>query len=282
MHNYKPLTDLKVVTLALNLPGPLAAKRLVELGATVIKVEPPTGDPFVHYSEKWYQELNGGQQVISLDLKTEQGKKELAKHLSETALLLTAQRPAALERLGLDWTTLHGSHSRLNHLAIVGYPSPKENFAGHDLTYQASLGLLNPPHMPKALLADMTGGEQAATQALALLMGYKSDQKGTFCQLALSESVEYMAQAANYGLTVNKGILSGEFPEYSIYETKKGWIALAALEPHFRKNLQKNLGLEELSKENLTEIIRGRTSSDWVDWANERDIPLAELMHAVI
>jgi len=275
--SYKPLTNTKVVSLALNLPGPLAAKRLLELGATIIKIEPPTGDPLKQYSPEWYEDLNSGQQILMVDLKSEQGQQELAEHLKEADLFLTAQRPAALQRLDLDWKILHEKYPTLNHLAITGYPIPDENTAGHDLTYQASLGLINSPFMPKTLIADMAGGEQAATQSLALLMGSKAGQKGTFHQLALSDSAEYMAQPAKYGLTGNKGILSGELPEYSIYETKTNWIAVAALEPHFRERLMINLEMKELSKELVAKKMKERTSSEWLVWAEEYDIPLVEL-----
>ncbi|MEE9396579.1 MAG: CaiB/BaiF CoA-transferase family protein [Methylococcales bacterium] len=276
-HSYKPLTNIQVVTLGLNLPGPLTSKRLVDLGATVIKIEPPEGDPLEQYAPKWYQEMNAGQQVLTINLKSEQGQKTLAALMSKSALFLTAQRPGALERLGLDWKSLHDRYPELNHIAIVGYPTPKEDHAGHDLTYQAALGLIDPPHLPKTLIADMMGGEQAALQAIELLMAYKDGQSGMYRQVALSDAVEYMAQPLKYGLTANKGILSGELPEYSIYETKTGWIAIAALEPHFRKRLLENLGMNELFKDTLTEKIKERTSSEWVSWAEEHDIPLEEL-----
>lgn len=275
---YKPLAGMQVVTLALNLPGPLAAKRLVELGAEVIKVEPPSGDPFGKYCSDWYHEINAGQKIETVDLKSAEGKQTLAKLLSEAALLLTAQRPAALKRLGLDWASLHNNYPLLNHLAIVGYPEPMENHAGHDLTYQASLGLISPSQMPKTLIADMVGAEQAAFQALALLMACKAGQKGEQRLIALSQAAKYMAQPLTHGLTSEKGILGGKLPEYSLYETKVGWVAIAALEPHFRKRLQEILGLEQLTRELLAEKMKTRTARMWCDWADENDIPLVEVV----
>lgn len=274
---YKPLTNMRVVTLALNLPGPLAAKRLFELGATVIKVEPPEGDPFEQYCPGWYKELNSGQHRKAIDLKSVEGQKELSKLLSESDLFLTAQRPAALARLGLDWENLHEKQPHLNHVAIVGYPEPMENHAGHDLTYQASLGLINPPHMPKTLIADMAGAEQAAFQSLALLMGRKAGEQGERRLIALSDAAEYMVQPLKHGLTSEGALLSGELPEYSLYETKSGWIAIAAIEPHFRKRLQDKLGLPSLTKEALAHKIKERSATEWVIWAEQHDIPLVKL-----
>ncbi len=274
---YKPLASMRVVTLALNLPGPLAAKRLVELGAEVIKVEPPSGDPFGQYCSNWYAEINAGQQIQVIDLKSDEGQQTIGKLLSEADLLLTAQRPAALKRLGFGWESLHNNYPQLNHLAIVGYPEPMEEQAGHDLTYQASLGLVAPPQMPKTLVADMVGAEQAAFQALALLMGRKAGQTGEQCFVALSEAAEYMAQPLTQGLTSEEGLLSGKLPEYSLYETKAGWVAVAALEPHFRKRLQKELAIELLTKATLTEKLKERDADEWVDWANQHDLPIVKL-----
>ncbi len=277
MDTVKPLANMCVVTLALNLPGPLAAKRLLELGATVIKIEPPTGDPFEQYCPEWYREMNAGQQHLVLDLKSVAGQKKLTELLNKTDLLLTAQRPAALKRLNLDWETLHNLHPQLNNVAIVGYPAPMEDHAGHDLTYQAVLGLINPPHMPKTLIADLAGAEQATIQSLALLMGRKAGQKGAQRLVALSDAVEYMAQPIKYGLTTEGALLGGVLPEYFLYETKSGWVAIAALEPHFRTRLQEKLELESLTKAILTERMKTRTASEWVSWADEHDIPLVEL-----
>jgi len=272
---FKPLANMRIVTLALNVPGPLAAKRWLDFGATVIKVEPPEGDPLDIYCTDWCNDLNEGQQRQTINLKSTEGKEVLATLLSTADLLLTAQRPAALERLGLGWSELQKQHPNLNHIAIVGYPKPNENEAGHDLTYQASLGLLTPPVMPKTLMADMAGGERAALEGLALLMARKAGQKGQQVFIALSEAAEYMAQPHHYGLTSENGLLAGKVPEYSLYETASGWVAVAALEPHFSARLKKSLDLTELNHKTLAAKLKRKTANEWFEWAKERDIPLA-------
>ncbi len=90
MDIHKPSSDMLIVTLALNLPGPLAAKRLRELGATVIKIEPTTGDLFEQYCPAWYHEMNAVQQHQIVDLKSSEGQEKLAELLSNADLLLTA------------------------------------------------------------------------------------------------------------------------------------------------------------------------------------------------
>jgi len=68
------LRGIRVVNLALNLPGPLAAHRLALMGATVVKVETPAGDPMELYSAAWYREMAAGQELVQLDMKTPGGQ----------------------------------------------------------------------------------------------------------------------------------------------------------------------------------------------------------------
>src|SRR5947208_7373790 len=100
------LEGIRVVTTALNLPGPAACARMRALGATVAKIEPPAGDPFEAFCPLWYRRLHEGIEVGRLDLKSETGQRAMGKLLDGADLLVTAQRFAALERLGLDADTL--------------------------------------------------------------------------------------------------------------------------------------------------------------------------------
>ena len=158
----RPLEGIHVLTLAVNLPGPTAVARLCELGATAVKVEPPAGDPLAHARPRWYEELHRGLTVLTLDLKGADGRNQLDHWLSRSDLLMTAMRPAALQRLGLDWPSLHARRPRLCHVAIVGHAAPHEARPGHDLTFQARAGLLEPPRLPRTCLADTAGSLRAA------------------------------------------------------------------------------------------------------------------------
>src|SRR5262245_32916535 len=108
----RPLQGIRLLTLAVNLPGPLAAAELCRLGATVVKIEPPAGDPLAHARPHWYEQLHQGQTILTLDLKKHESHQPFEQHLGQSDLLLTAMRPAALRRLGLDWPALHGRHPR--------------------------------------------------------------------------------------------------------------------------------------------------------------------------
>ena len=119
---HPPLRGVRVLTLAVNLPGPVAASRLCDMGASVVKVEPPGGDPLARMCPGYYEALNAGQEVVRLDLKDPQDRALLDDRLAGTDLLLTASRPAALGRLGLSWPELHARFPRLCQVGIVGHP----------------------------------------------------------------------------------------------------------------------------------------------------------------
>ena len=271
-----PLSGLTVLTLAVNAPGPVAAARLREMGARVMKVEPPAGDPLAGASPEWYGSLVAGQEVIRLNLKEEDGRARLHRLLGETDLLLTASRTSALSRLGLGWSELHDRYPRLSHTAIVGYSAPRDD-PGHDLTYLAEFGLLAPPRMPTTLLADLAGAERAVSASLGALLGRERGRGGTYRQVSLADAASSFADPLRYRLTAPGGVLGGGLPGYNLYETREGWVALAALEPHFWRRLLDELGLEDAYRADLQQLFATRTAVEWGAWASERDLPLAAL-----
>src|SRR5215469_13744677 len=120
------LSGVKVVSLAINAPGPVAAARLARMGATVTKVEPPGGDPLKTAARAWYDSLCDGQTIVSLDLKESADRAALDRLFSGANLLVVSFRPSALRRLGLDWENLHARHPYLCCAGIIGYPAPFE------------------------------------------------------------------------------------------------------------------------------------------------------------
>ena len=277
----KPLRGVRVLTLAVNVPGPVAAARLHALGADVVKVEPPAGDPLAHISPAWYESLAAGQRVVRLDLKEPGGRARLDGLLTESDLLLTSTRPAALGRLSLRWAELQARSSRLSHVAIIGYLSPDTDRAGHDLTYQAELGLLSPPLLPRTLLADLAGAERAVSAALALLLARERSGRGGYAQVSLMEAARAFADSLCYGVTTPGGPLGGGVSGYNLYRTQDGWVAVAALEPHFRERLQSGLGVSNPTTEELARVFLTRTTAEWVAWGTARDLPLAPVRETV-
>lgn len=268
----KPLEGIRVLNLGGNLPGPAAAQRLQRMGAGVTKVEPPAGDPMELYHAQWYREMTEGQTLVRLDLKVAEDRVRLDALLADADLLISASRPAAMERLGLGWELLHLAHPHLCQVAITGFPAPRENEAGHDLTYQALLGLVAPPHMPRTLMADMAGAAQTVSAALALLLGRERGDGAGYAEVPLSEAVAAMAEPLRYGITAKGAILGGGIPEYNIYRASEGWVAVAALEPHFKKRLETALGVSGI--ELYQAAFAARSAAQWQQWGQELDIPI--------
>ena len=184
MHSTKFLDGLRIVTMAQNVPGPLAAMRMNQAGAHVIKIEPPTGDPLLALSPAWHAEMHAGISIERLDLKTDTGRERMTVLLSDADVFMTSQRPSSLTRLGLDPDTLRSRFPRLRILRIVGSVRDPER-PGHDLTYQAQSGLLG-DDMPRTLAADVMASERAFAGALALLR----QSLGSSMDIGVVESLE--------------------------------------------------------------------------------------------
>ncbi|HEY1524651.1 MAG TPA: CaiB/BaiF CoA-transferase family protein, partial [Candidatus Angelobacter sp.] len=268
------LQDVKIVSLALNVPGPVAAARLTSLGAEVTKVEPPGGDATSSAAPDWYKSLCQGQKVLHLNLKDPDGRTQLESFLASADLLLASFRPSALKRLGLDWESVHARHPRLCFVGIIGYPAPLEERTGHDLTYQSDLGLLRPPQMPSTLFIDLAGAERAVSMALALLNRAARKGEAGCAWVSLHECARDLAAPLKAGLTSSDGMLGGAYPLYGFYRANDGWIAIAALEPHFAERLLAELGVRKADRSELERIFLQRKAASWEKWAAELDLPL--------
>lgn len=254
--------------MALNVPGPVVAARLSGAGAAVIKVEPPAGDPLEAMCPSWYSELHRDVSIQRLDLKSAGGHERMREWLRHAQFLLSSQRPSALARLQLDARSLAAdpSTAHLRVLNIVGDSAQPEN-AGHDLTYLARAGLLG-HQLPRTLVADLIGAERAFAAALLLLR----EPEGAHAQVGLVDAVESLAAPLRHGLTKPGGALNGGWPAYGLYEARDGRIAVAALEPHFRERLYREL--ERPLNSALDDAFRERTSDEWELWGREHDVPI--------
>ncbi len=291
-----PLKGVRVLTLALNLPGPAAVMRLHAMGAKCTKLEPlaPAGkitaDPMGIYKPAAYEVMHQGLKVLQADLKSTRGQASLHQQLAQADVLITSFRPSALNKLGLGWKDLHKRYPALCVVSIVGAPGARAEEAGHDLTYQADSGLLNGLDMPASLYADM-GGSLIATEAVlqALLLRQrpgKSQGKGVFQQVALSDASSYLALPRTWGLTTPQGDVGGAHAGYKIYPCKNGRVAVAALEPHFAARICEAAGLpkqaatqmHKRSTHNaLAKFLASQTRQQLDQLANNKDIPLHTL-----
>ncbi|OMH25199.1 hypothetical protein BKD30_06390 [Tersicoccus phoenicis] len=259
-----PLSGVTVVSLAINLPGPLAVARLVSLGAAVTTVEPLAGDPLRAAAPDWYDELHRDVAVVTLDLKVASDRARFEELVSRADVLLTAMRPAAAARLGLP--SLAERH-RLAFVEIVGHDDDRP---GHDLTFQAEAGLLTSGSPPLVPVADLLGAERAVTAVFAALRlrdaGLPSHQR-----VVLAEAAHDAAAAVRHGLTGPGMPLGGGLDEYGIYATVDGHVAVAAIEPHFADRLASLVGG---TRDELTARLARDTTAAWERFGREHDLPI--------
>ena len=291
-----PLKGVRVLSLALNLPGPAAMMRLHQMGATCTKLEPlapsgvATADPMGLYKPAAYQTMHQGVRVVQADLKTERGQTALHKLLAKTDVLITSFRPSALAKLGLGWKALHRLYPSLCMVSVVGGSGVRAEEPGHDLTYLAENGLVNGLDLPATLYADM-GGSLMTTEAVlqAMLMRKSSGRgkgRGVFQEIALSDAANYLALPRTWGLTTPDGDVGGAHAGYKIYLCKNGRVAVAALEPHFAKRLCLAVGLDENDMQSMhalkthkafTKFFASQTRQQLDRLAISKDIPLHTL-----
>lgn len=281
---FAPLAGVRVLSLALNLPGPAALLRCRAMGASCVKFEPPAGDPMGHYNKAAYGALHEGVDVRTADLKTEAGQAQLHRALDETDVLLTSFRPSALDKLGLGWEALHARHPALSQVAIVGAPGVRAEEPGHDLTYVAESGLVTGTELPPTLYADMGGAVLASEAVLKTLLHTRAAPgTGVYLEVALNAAADWLALPRTWGLTRPTGAVGGAHAGYRVYACADGRVAVAALEPHFAARLCEAAGVASrdmmapATREALAAWLRTRTRAELEAMASERDVPLLTL-----
>lgn len=292
---FKPLRGARILSLALNLPGPAAMMRLKQMGATCVKLEPPpaanapSGDPMGAYNRTGYEAMHQGIRVVVADLKTEKGQKALHRELAKADVLLTSFRPSALRKLGLEWRNLRKHYPTLSMVSIVGAPGERAEEPGHDLTYLAENGLVTGLELPATLYADMAGSLMTTEAVLQATLVQRLKGKGSWIEVALSSAAAYLALPRTWGLTQPGAAVGGGHAGYRVYPCQDGRVAVAALEPHFAKALCGAAGIALTSgaalmapatHEALAEFFRDKTCDTLNQLAQAHDIPLHTLLNS--
>jgi len=268
----RPLADVTVADLTRYLPGPFASRELLRLGARVVKIEPPEGDPVTTSNPAAYRALNDGKEIVSWDARTEPPPAVLA----EADVVLEGFRPGVWERLGvqLPETTI------LCSITGFGIDGPHKLDAGHDLNYLGYAGALEDtaPALPPVQVADLGAGAQAAViEVLAALLERARTGRGAHLIVSMTHG-SHRFVAHQLGQPVPR-LLTGGAACYRIYETADGrYLTVAALEPKFWRNLCDLLERPDLvdrafepNLPELEELFRSRTLGDWLDLLEGKD-----------
>ncbi len=270
MNDDLPLAGVQVVDLTRLLPGPLATRHLLELGASVLKIEGPAGtgqddgarlmyrnaaDAEAGVPSPMFRELNQGKELLRLDLRSADGRAALLQHVRGADVLIEGFRPGVMQRLGLGWEVLHAANPKLVVCAISGYGqhSVWAERAGHDINYIAMAGVLEQiatgsgeVALPNFQIGDLLGGTQAAVAGvLAGLYAAARSGQGRFVDISMTHEVlrHNVLAAINLRATGRTsppglGLLSGGAPCYGVYRTADGrHLAVGALELKFWRAL---------------------------------------------
>jgi len=266
------LDGIKVVEYATEVSGPYCGKLLADLGAEVIKVEPPGGDPSRSFGpfpksgphpEKsaTFLYLNTSKKGVVLDLDTAEGLTDFKKLLKWADLLIDNHPPRILEGLGLSWDTLHALNPRLVYTSITPYgrTGPRANVKGDELTliHAGGLGNLLPTRSVDVDRAPVKiggypmgyhGGIVAALASLAAVIGTKKTGHGQLIDISLQEVILAMVSPTVTSTRYHKTTYSrvpDRPPPMGRMQTKDGYVILNAFDDHHFKALRDLMGNPE-------------------------------------
>jgi len=315
------LDGIRVLDLSSVILGPMAAQYLGDLGADVIKVEPPgAGDPLRQWrlvkdgTSVWWQVQSRNKRSIALDLRTPEGQDIVRRLVDEADVLVENFRPGTLEGWGLGWEVLSQRNPGLVMLRISGYgqDGPYRDRPGHDLNYLGLTGLLDlsgdadgPPVQSGGQIADLGGGAlMAAFGILAALRERDRSGEGQFVDVSMTDgSLSWLAMvAARYledGTPPRRGdeILAGGYVCYRPYACADGHVTLGALEPKFFVRLCELIGRPELAERQydpdaqqqlagaLAAEFAARPLPEWLELFDGEDVcvgPVATLAEAAL
>jgi alpha-methylacyl-CoA racemase len=287
----QPLAGLLVVDMSRYLPGPFASRELLRLGARVVRLEAPGGDPLRELAPAWHEALNAGKESVELDLKADP---EAGRALcSQADVVLESFRPGVVERLGVGPSDLPET---VVYCSFTGF-GPDNLRAGHDLNYQGWAGLLadTTPAMPPVQIADLAGGAlRAVAQILAALLERERTGRGANLVVSLTHGAHELATHRLGGEPIPR-LLTGGLACYRIYTTADGrHLTVAALEPKFFERLCELIGRSELAErqwhdeqeplaEELAEAFAGKPLAAWLELFEGEEVsvgPVATLEEA--
>jgi len=277
----RPLSETLVVDFTRYLPGAFAGAELLRLGARVIRVERPPGDPMRDTSREWYDLLNAGKESADWDRGPDL--------LGTADVVLESFRPGVAAELGIGPEAAPPSAV---YCSITGFGAdgPHAQRAGHDLNYVGWAGLLDAtaPALPPVQVADLAAGALGAvTEILAALLERTRTGNGARIVVSMTHGAHKLASRAR--------VLTQGFACYRMYETADArYVTVAALEPKFFTRLCELLGRPELAARQydaeqdavaaaLAEIFARRSLADWLALFDGEDVcvgPVATLAEA--
>ena len=309
------LKGLKILDLTRVMAGPFCTALLADLGAEVIKLEPPQGDdyrhigPFVQGESALFTLMNRGKQSIVLDLKDADAQATARAIALHCDVVVENFRPDVKFRLGIDYERIAAMHPRIVYASIAafGQTGPDSHLATHDLGMEALAGVLSlnlgqdgqptHPHMP---VSDITGSMMALSGILMALYRREQSGRGDYIDISMHDSTlswlpnatgAVFAQGRAPNVQQERSWGGNSF--YNIYRTADDkHLVLGAVEPKFIRNLLTALGasewidtatqppgpVHEPVKAFLRATFVQKTRDEWMQWFQGKDVAIAPVL----
>ena len=284
------LRGLLVVDFTRYLPGPFASRELLRLGARVVRVETPDGDPLRSVAPGWDDALNAGKESVTWDLEQDPG---LGPALARRAdVVLEGFRPGVAERLGIGAADVPDT---VVYCSITGFGAG-DTRAGHDLNYAGWAGLLadTTPALPPIQIADLAGGALfAVIEILAALLERERTGRGRHVNVSMTHNAHRLAAHRLRGEP--ERTLTGGLACYRTYETSDGrFLTITPVEPKFWRRLCELMERTDLIErhydaeqetlaDELASVFRAKPLSEWLELFEGEDVmagPVATLAEA--
>jgi formyl-CoA transferase len=311
-----PLDGIRVLDLTHALAGPYCTMLLGDLGADVIKLEPPTGDhsrqwgpPFIGSESSYFLSVNRNKRSVVLDLKSAAARSAARALALASDVVVESFKPGTAERLGLGPTELRARKPELVYASISGYGQNQPTLAGYDQIAQGTSGLMSltgtadgPPLKVGVPVGDITAGMFAAHAILAALVARARTGQGAYIDVALNDALLalHTYQAGRFFATGEapgrEGNHHATIAPYGTFKVRDGFINVAvgsdaqyqrfcevlaapelASDPRFATNAQRQSARAELITE-IEQRLRRDSRAHWLDLLEQHGIPAGPIM----
>ena len=290
------LRGVRVVEVASFYPAPFCARLLALLGAEVIKVEPPAGDP-ARMLDAVFAAFNAGKKIVKIDLKSDAGKERFFEIVKDSDVIVEGYRPGVAKRLGIDYESVKRVNPTIIYCSIsaFGQDSKLKAIPAHDINVLGLGGILEVSGLrdPNVQLADFSSAVYAALVIVASLFERYKSGKGRYIDISMFHSALFSIPIHSSSILNGLGILPAfsRNPVYGIYKTLDGYVTLGIVaEEHFWRRLCEALGLDfnfslveafercDEVKEKIQAKLAKMRTREVVELLNSADVPALEVL----
>ncbi len=248
-----PLAGIRVLEVGVMLAGPYATMLLADLGAEVIKIEPPAGEISRQVGDSYFASLNRNKRSICLDLTSDDGRRRLGELVADSHALLVNMKPSVIRKLGLTYEALRSHNERIVCVALTGYGLDGGDDPAFDYVVQAATGVAamtgdpsGPPTLPGYSSADNSTGLTAALGLLAKIVSGRGGQVDVSLRDVMLSQLNYRASAY-----LNDGAEPRRYPfgahsyyvPAQLFPTAEGYLALFITHDGFWRSFAGEAGI---------------------------------------